>query len=78
MRRRTARWLAIIALPWLLGGCATVSSWEREVLASPRMALDDDPNEASMVITRVRTREEGRSGVLGAAGGGTGGGCGCN
>jgi len=59
-------------------GCAEVAPYERETLASARMALDPDADEGAMVRSRLRTREEGHVGAPGSASGGAGGGCGCN
>lgn len=66
------------ALLWLGAGCQSVQPWERETLSTPRMALDADPDEAAMVQSRRRTREEGHVGAPGSSSSGSGGGCGCN
>lgn len=62
-----------------LSACAEVAAYDRETLASARMQLDPDPDDAALVAARRRTREEGNV-TGGAAGSSTssGGGCGCN
>ncbi|MBI2896516.1 MAG: DUF4266 domain-containing protein [Deltaproteobacteria bacterium] len=67
----SAAWL--LALGLTLGGCATVSPWERERLASRRMQLDPDPMAAELE-QQTHDHREAASGGLGGAGGG----CGCN
>lgn len=62
----------------LAGACTSVSPWERETLASPRMALDPEADEQAMTQSRRRTREEGHVGSPGSSAGGSAGGCGCN
>jgi len=61
--------LALLAL----AGCATTKAWEREYLARPEMAPDDDPDRNALRQHYLGTRE----GAVGGFGGG-GGGCGCN
>lgn len=56
-----------------LCACATTKPWEREALAQPEMAPDDDPDRAALRGHYRSTRE----GAVGGFGGG-GGGCGCN
>lgn len=58
--------------------CASVAPWEREALASPRMALDPDEPGAAMAASRRKTREEGHVAAPGSSSSGGGGGCGCN
>ncbi|MFW5926340.1 MAG: DUF4266 domain-containing protein [Gemmatimonadota bacterium] len=62
----------------LAGACTSVSPWERETLASPRMALDPEADEQAMTQSRRRTREEGHVGSSGSSASGSAGGCGCN
>ena len=54
-------------------GCARVKPYEREYLAKPIMAMQDDPDEATLDLHMLESRE-GSSGGYGSAGGG----CGCN
>ncbi|HJK95201.1 MAG TPA: DUF4266 domain-containing protein [Polyangiaceae bacterium LLY-WYZ-15_(1-7)] len=56
-----------------LSGCATTQPWEREYLARPEMAPDDDADRSALRQHYLGTRE----GAVGGFGGG-GGGCGCN
>ena len=64
---------ALAALLVLLAGCATTQPWEREVLADPVMAPDEDGDRSAL-----RQHVHGvREGAVGGFGGG-GGGCGCN
>jgi hypothetical protein len=68
---RLPAWLALLTL--LLAGCATTKPWQRETLASPEMAPDDDADRDALRHHVLSTRE----GAVGGFGGG-GGGCGCN
>lgn len=65
--------VASVVLAGLVGGCATISPYERERLSRPDMALGSSPElmQAEGHATEVR---EGAMGGLGGAGGG----CGCN
>lgn len=56
-----------------LGGCATVSPWERERLTARGMQLDPDP----LAVELDQHTHEVREGATGGFGSG-GGGCGCN
>ncbi len=67
-----ARLLIVVAI-FLATGCATTKPWERELLAQPEMAPDEDADSASLRDHYRSTRE----GAVGGLGGG-GGGCGCN
>ncbi len=79
MVRRVARVLLLAAAAGSAACAASVRPHEREVLAAPRMSLDDDTGTSALQRTRVRTREEGHVGNPGSPGaGGGGGGCGCN
>lgn len=73
---------ALLALTLLLAGCATVPPYERGTLATSRMSLDGDLDEAYLVASRRRVREEGviagGAGAAAASGAAGGGGCGCN
>ena len=72
MRRATFVLLACLA-PLLLGGCATVKPWERDLLARDEMAFEPDPLEAALRNHVYFSKEASLPG--GSAGGG---GCGCN
>lgn len=62
-----------------VAGCATVEPWQRGALAEPRMAVDVDADDASLVSSRRRVQEEGNVPAAGgAAGTAGGGGCGCH
>ena len=65
----------LLACLVLLGaaGCATTQAYERERLADPTMAVDEDPDRAALA-GHVRAVREGAIGSDGAGGGG----CGCN
>lgn len=68
--------VAAIGLILLLAssfGCASVQPWEKEVLARQAMTLDDLPCQRF-----ERNSEVYREGAVGANGGKSGGGCGCN
>ncbi len=71
-KTRSCLFLALWALSHL-SGCATTKPWERENLAQPEMAPDEDPDSARLRGHYQSTRE----GAVGGFGGG-GGGCGCN
>lgn len=70
----------LLLVPFLLAsGCATVEPWQRGTLAEPRMAVDVDADETSLVSSRRRVQEEGNVPAAGgAAGTAGGGGCGCH
>jgi hypothetical protein len=70
-----ARFIAmLLALtPLVLGGCANLKPWERDVLASEEMAFDPDPLEAGLRNHVYFSKEASLPG-----GGAGGGGCGCN
>lgn len=77
-RTRTARAGALLlaaALAIGAGGCATfgVKPWERDLLATPRMALNADPVEAAL-DQHIYFSKEASTGGAGLGGGG----CGCN
>jgi len=57
----------------LTSGCATVKPWERDTLALDVMTLDD-----RLCQSFERNNEVYREGAVGANGGKSGGGCGCN
>lgn len=64
---------ALLALPALLGGCASVQPWEKGKLAKPEMGFGDARLETRFADHIYSSRE--------AASGGAsvgGGGCGCN
>lgn len=56
-----------------LAGCVAVKPWEREALARNDMAWAPDPQQAALQ-SHIRFSKEGSL----PAGGGSGGGCGCN
>jgi uncharacterized protein DUF4266 len=64
---------ALMCLPALAGGCATVKPWQREALADRIMQPGRDPIAAAQLDHVYFSREA-------ASGGSTvgGGGCGCN
>ena len=73
--RAIFRAAVLLAVLCTCGGCAKVGvkPWERDLLAEPGMALDDDPVDAALDAHIYFSRE--------AASGGSGiggGGCGCN
>ena len=69
--------VAILAIPFLLGGCAIGDPWvkpyERANLADPIMSFNRDPISATYLHHVYDSREGSRgAGVV------SGGGCGCN
>lgn len=70
--RRAGSAVLLLALAAALGGCTSVHSYQRGVLAHPTMSADDP--FTSGLDDHVRAVSEGAAGGL--AGGG--GGCGCN
>lgn len=77
MKRRILPGLALSALlaSLALTGCASmgVEPWERDLLALPSMALNDDP-VALALDEHIYFSKEASTGGLGFGGGG----CGCN
>jgi hypothetical protein len=71
LRRPAALLLALGLLG--SGGCVAVQPWERDLLARPDMAWEDDPRLAT-IRSHIQFSKEGS--LPGGAGGG--GGCGCN
>lgn len=71
MRRMLLAGLSLMSL--LVGGCATVQPWERELLAVPAMQVDPDPIQ-SAYDDHIYFSIEGSSGGRTFGGGG----CGCN
>jgi hypothetical protein len=65
--------LALLLASAAASGCATTKPWQREHLAQPEMAVDQDADREALRHHMLGTRE----GAVGALGGG-GGGCGCN
>jgi hypothetical protein len=57
----------------VLGGCAAVQPWDRDVLARPDMQIVSDPLDAA-VDEHIYFSKEASSGGQGFGGGG----CGCN
>ena len=73
---RLRRILAVIALLGFTlssGGCVAVKPWEKDLLARPDMAWDEDPRLAT-IKAHIGFSKEGSL----PAGGGASGGCGCN
>ncbi|HIF94847.1 MAG TPA: DUF4266 domain-containing protein [Myxococcales bacterium] len=54
-------------------GCVAVKPWEKDLLARPDMAWDEDPR-LSTIRDHIHFSKEGSL----PAGGGASGGCGCN
>lgn len=67
------RFALILVAAGALGGCATVSPWEREYLATPAMDAELEEGEGEFQA-HVFDSREGATGGHGS----TGGGCGCN
>lgn len=67
------RSLLIVVALLACGGCATTKPWQREQLAKPVMAPDQDADREALRRHLLGVRE----GTTGGFGGG-GGGCGCN
>lgn len=65
--------LAIILLVMSLGSCTVVKEYEKVYLNDPDMALSDKKLDRN-----VSTTHSYREAAVGANGGKTGGGCGCN
>lgn len=65
--------LLFLSASAILGGCANVEPWQRDVLARPEMSLDADPLEAAL-DDHIYFSKEASSGGRGFGGGG----CGCN
>jgi hypothetical protein len=57
----------------VLGGCAAVQPWDRDVLARPDMQIVSDPLDAA-IDEHIYFSKEASSGGQGFGGGG----CGCN
>jgi hypothetical protein len=71
--RNLCRLAAALAIGTLLGGCAGVEPWDRDVLARPDMQIVSDPIEAA-ADEHIYFSKEASSGGQGFGGGG----CGCN
>jgi hypothetical protein len=67
------RLLAAVGIALLLGACAGVQPWDRDVLARPEMQIVTDPLEAG-ADEHIYFSKEASSGGQGFGGGG----CGCN
>lgn len=67
--------ILLFAISMMLAGCTSlgVEPWERDILAKPEMALDDEPLEAA-TDDHIYFSKEASSGGRGFGGGG----CGCN
>ncbi len=64
---------AAVALWSLLGSCASVNVWQRDILAKPEMQLDNQANDKE-IDDHIYFSKEASSGGRGFGGGG----CGCN
>ena len=73
MNAKGLRLAAALGAIAALGGCVQVHAYQRERLAKPIMAMQDDPEEAVLEQHFFQARE-GATGGYGTAGGG----CGCN
>jgi hypothetical protein len=67
------RGAAAVGVALLVGGCAAVEPWDRDVLARPDMQIVSDPIEAA-TDEHIYFSKEASSGGQGFGGGG----CGCN
>lgn len=65
--------LAVLAGSAVVGGCANVEPWDRDVLARDSMQIVSDPVDAS-IDDHIYFSKEASSGGQGFGGGG----CGCN
>jgi len=63
----------IVAALSLATGCANVKPWEKDLIARPDMAWNDDPR-LSTIKAHIAFSKEGSL----PTGGGASGGCGCN
>lgn len=74
---RCARLLLPLLVAGVVSACGNVEPWvkpyERDRLADPIMALDDDPVSTAYIQHVFEAREGARGGE-----GAVGGGCGCN
>ncbi len=66
-------WLFLLLVVSILTGCVQVAAWERGNLATPQMALEPHPLQASTRAHNYSSREAGAN----AHSDGGGGGCGC-
>jgi hypothetical protein len=73
MRRLVGRISLLLLIALLCSGCSTLKPWERDILARPDMAWEDDPNLSGLRKHTFFSKEASLPG-----GGGSGGGCGCN
>ena len=72
-RIKTNLLIALALAASLLGGCANVKPWERDVLSRRGMQLDPDPSISGCEDHIYFSREASKGGR-----GFGGGGCGCN
>ena len=72
-RTKLAAGAALFSVVAVLGGCAGVEAWDRDVLARPDMQIVSDPIEAA-ADEHIYFSKEASSGGQGFGGGG----CGCN
>ncbi|MFB0976908.1 MAG: DUF4266 domain-containing protein [Myxococcota bacterium] len=73
MIRRALILAALLGFALSSAGCVAVKPWDKDLLARPDMAWDDDPRLAT-IKGHIRFSKEGSL----SAGGGASGGCGCN
>lgn len=71
--RRTLAAIALLGFTLSSSGCVAVKPWEKDLLARPDMAWDEDPRLAT-IKGHIGFSKEGSL----PAGGGASGGCGCN
>lgn len=67
------RTVVAVGVALVVGGCAAVEPWDRDVLARPDMQIVSDPIEAA-TDEHIYFSKEASSGGRGFGGGG----CGCN
>ena len=67
------RGTAMLALLYLLGGCAELAPWDRYLHAKPEMAFDRNPIQAAVRAQTFESKEAASGGTAAA-----GAGCGCN
>ncbi|HJR69376.1 MAG TPA: DUF4266 domain-containing protein [Gammaproteobacteria bacterium] len=67
------RTVVAVGVALVVGGCAAVEPWDRDVLARPDMQIVSDPIEAA-TDEHIYFSKEASSGGQGFGGGG----CGCN
>lgn len=71
--KRFLRFVLVLALPLLAGGCATVRPWDRDLLAEKEMSFNPCPM-LHAIDEHIYFSKEASMGGQDASGGG----CGCN